>query len=416
MAPKRIANQLKPLDVNRLPVGMHLDGLGLYLQVTDGGRSWIFRFTSPVTGRVRDMGLGAVHTIALAKARQMATDARAQVLEGVDPIEAREASRAKAKLDAAKSITFEQAAEAYIASNEAAWSSPKQAPQWRASLQAYAYPLLKELPVHGIDTDLVTRVLRPIWNKKPETASRLRGRIERILGSAIALGQRSGPNPARLTDNLDTVLGKQANKKLRVKHHAALPYAEIGGFMELLKAQEGVGALALRFTILTAARTSEVTGLKWSELDLDEKIWTVPGARIKARREHRVPLTPEALAILEEMKTLKTGDNDFVFPGESKSGGLSNGVFLALLKRIDREDITAHGFRSTFRDWAAEQTNFANFIAEAALAHAIPDATEAAYRRGELLDKRRKLMEAWARYCSTPITKGQVVSLNRARR
>jgi integrase len=364
------------------------------------------------------MGLGSVKTISLATARDLTRAAREQVRRGVDPIDARGATRSQARLDAAKAITFKDAAEAYIESSAGAWSNAKQAPQWRASLETYAFPLLGPLPVQGIDTDLVSRVLRPIWLTKPETASRVRRRIERILGSAIALGQRPGPNPARLRDNLDTVLPTQPNRRTRVRNFPALPYVEIGAFMVALRGEDCVAGKALRFAILTAVRTSEVIGLEWPEIDFDAALWTIPAAKIKARREHRIPLAKDAIAILREMHKLRSDDTGHVFPGARAGSGLSTGALLMLLKRMDRSNVTTHGFRSTFRDFAAEMTSFPNIVAEAALAHSVSDATEAAYRRGDLLEKRKQLMDAWARYCAAPAAaaKGKVVSIGRGKK
>ncbi|HEY1244597.1 MAG TPA: integrase arm-type DNA-binding domain-containing protein [Hyphomicrobiaceae bacterium] len=380
----------------QLPAGMHGDGAGLYLQVTATGRSWIFRYQ--LDGRRREMGLGSLDNVGLAAARQAAQDARSVLAGGQDPIEARKASRAAQRSAEAQAVTFEEAAEAYIAANEAAWRNPKHRAQWRATLKAYAFPVLGKLAVGAIDTGLVLKVLEPIWQKKPETASRVRGRIETVLAAATARGQRTGPNPAQWRNHLDQLLPARS-KVRRVRHQPALPYPQVPALMKQLAGlnRQSVSVSALRFCILTAARTGEVIGMQWPEVDRKARLWTVPGERMKAGREHRVPLSPAAAAIVERMAKVRV--SAYVFPGWREKQPLSDMAMLECLRGL-RPGFTVHGFRSSFRDWAAERTSFPNIVAEAALAHVVADKTEAAYRRGELLDKRRKLMDAWARFCT----------------
>jgi integrase len=383
---------------------------GLYLQVSPAGtKSWVFRFK--LNGRAREMGLGPLGTLTLAKARESATECRRQVLEGIDPIEARKARRNQGRLDAAKAMTFDQCAEKYIESHRDDWSNPKHAAQWESTLNTYASPFFGSLLVKDIDTGLVMKALQPIWSTKNETASRVRGRIESVLSWATVRGYRAGDNPARWRGHLDHLLSKPS-KVQKVEHHPALPYDEMGAFMPLLRAETGVAALALEFLILTAARTGEVIGTTWGELDLDQKVWTVPAERMKAKREHRVPLSPAALKILATLEQMRT--NDFVFPGGKAGKPLSNMAMLALLKRMERSDLTAHGFRSTFRDWTAERTSYPREVAEAALAHTVGDKVEAAYRRGDLFEKRGRLMNEWAKHCERPkVAGGAVVPLAR---
>ncbi len=380
--------------------GMYADGGGLYLRVTpEGARNWVLRYM--LDRRPHWMGLGPLALYGLADARARALDARRKRHEGIDPIEARRAERARQRLDAAKAITFKQCAEAYIAAHRAGWRNDKHAAQWSATLAAYAYPVIGALPVQAVDTGLVLKVLEPIWTTKPETASRLRGRIESILDFAKVRGYRDGENPARWRGHLDKLL--PARSKVReIEHHAALPYAELPAFLAGLREQEGIAARALEFLILTAARTGEVIGARWNEIDLLDKVWTVPAARMKAHREHRVPLSPRALAILGEMQAARQGDADdaFVFPGRKPGTPLTNMAFLMLLRRMGRADLTAHGFRATFKTWASERTSFQNEIVEASLAHTIGGKVEQAYMRGDLFEKRRRLMQQWATFCT----------------
>lgn len=405
----RTTGRLKALRLDRLTKpGLHADGGGLYLQITSAAaRSWLYRFM--LDGKARAMGLGSFPDVALAEARERAAECRRLRASGIDPIEARDAERARARTDAAQSITFKESAERYINSHKAGWRNEKHAAQWTATLTTYAYPAFGGLPVQSIDTGLVLKALEPIWRTKTETATRVRGRIESVLDWATARGYRRGDNPARWRGHLDNLLPKRS-KVAAVEHHAALPYAEVGAFMVDLRQQPGVGAKALEFVILTAARTGEAIGAQWSEVDLDAALWTVPGDRMKAGREHRVPLSKPAVAILRAMRGKS---DDFVFPGGKRGRPLSNMAMAKVLERMGRGDLTVHGFRSSFRDWAAEQTNFPREIAEAALAHTLKDKVEAAYRRGDAIEKRKKLTAAWADYCARPATKATVTPIRR---
>jgi integrase len=389
-------NRLSAIEVRGLNRGgMYHDGGGLYLQVSGrGAKSWIYRFM--LDGRGREMGLGPLTTISLAEARKRAAECRKLRLDGIDPIETRREQRSRRRLDAARAMSFDKCAAAYIDAHKAGWRNPKHAKQWPSTLEAYASPVFGSLPVHTIDVGLVMKAIEPIWQSKPETASRLRGRIEAVLDWATVRGYRKGENPARWRGHLDKLL--PARSKIRkVEHHPALPYAEIAEFIEALRRQEGIAARALEFLILTAARTGEVIGSQWDEIDLQDKVWVIPGTRMKAGREHRVPLFGAAHSILARLREVR--ESDFVFPGGKKGKPLSDMAMLKLLKRMGRDDLTAHGFRSTFRDWAAECTNFPRDVVEMALAHTIESKVEAAYRRGDLFQKRRQLMEAWARFC-----------------
>ena len=410
----RTIGRLTALKVSKaVQPGMYGDGGGLYLRVTrDGTKNWVFRFM--LNGRPRWMGMGPLHTIGLAEARARAAECRRQRHDGIDPIDARRAERQQARLDAARTITFKECAERYIAAHRAGWRNEKHAAQWAATLATYADPVLGRLSVQAIDTGIVLKVLEPIWTAKPETASRLRGRIEAVLDWAKVRGYRGGENPARWRGHIDKLLPARS-KVRRVAHHAALLYAELQGFLVNLREQDSVAARALEFTILTAARTGETIGVRWSEFNIAGKVWTIPAARMKAGKEHRVPLSERVLAILSEMKppgdAEKIGEK-FVFPGGKAGKPLSNMAFLMLLRRMKRGDLTTHGFRSSFRDWAAERTNFASEVVEMALAHAVGDKVEAAYRRSDLFEKRRRLMDAWAEFCAeAPAETARVVSL-----
>lgn len=378
--------------------GWHGDGGGLYLQVSSfGTKSWIFRYT--LAGRTRPMGLGPVDTVSLAAARLEAERCRQLLREGVDPIEHRKAARAARLAEAAKRRTFRECAEGYIKAHSAGWRNAKHAQQWENTLKTYAYPVFGDLPIDAVDAGLVVEALEPIWTVKTETASRLRGRIERILDWASTRGYRSGENPARWRGHVQNLL-PAPSKVRKVKHHAALPYTEVAGFLADLRGQDGVAALGLEFLILTAARTQEVIGARWDQFDLDAREWAVPAEIMKSGKPHRAPLSAAALAVLESAP--KVERSGFVFPGgRAGRGPLSNMAFLELLRRMKRDDITVHGFRSTFKDWAAETTGYPNEVSEMALAHAVGDKVEAAYRRGDLFEKRRRLMDDWAGYCST---------------
>jgi integrase len=394
----RKIHRLKAIQVAKMSKpGLHPDGGGLYLQVSEAGaKSWLFRFL--LAGRARAMGLGSLNTVLLAEARDEAARCRKLLREKIDPIEARNASRGQTALEAAKSITFEQCARAYVEAHRAGWKNAKHAQQWENTLSTYAYPVFGSLPVAGVDTVLVMRCLEPIWNEKAETASRLRGRIESVLDWASVRGYRAGDNPARWRGHLAKLLPTRA-KVQSVEHHAALPYAEMPAFVAELRKQTGVAARALEFTILTGTRTGEVLGAEWGEINLDERVWTIPASRMKAGAEHRVPLCDRAIELLKELGPSSRG---YVFPGQRPRQPLSNMAMLMLLKRMEREDLTVHGFRSTFRDWAAEKTNTPREVCEIALAHTIGNKADAAYRRGDLFERRRALMAQWQRYCETP--------------
>jgi integrase len=374
--------------------GRHADGRGLYLNVSKtGSKSWVFVWRDH--GRHREMGLGPYPTIGLALARRKADEARLARLDGRDPI---------AEKRKARSVSFADTVKAFLASKSAAWSNEKHSAQWAMTLgEAYCSKLLP-MPVRDISTDDVLRVLKPIWQTKAETASRLRGRIERVLDFATVQGWRDGENPARWRGHLDAIL--PAPKKLARGHHAAMPYQDVPAFVHRLRALDAISASALEFGILTAARSGELLGAKWSEVDLEARTWAVPAERMKARREHVVPLSVAAMAILERFRDARTVEH--IFPGHKHGAGLSNGAFPALFKRMKVEGVTAHGFRSAFRDWAGDETSFSREVCEAALAHRVGDASEQAYRRGSALEKRRALMEAWASYCGG---EGKVVRL-----
>ena len=391
--------------------GMYADGAGLYLRITpEGARNWVLRYM--LDRKPHWMGLGPLSLYGLQEARGKALDARRKRHEGIDPIEARRAERARQRLDAAKAITFGEVAALYISAHRAGWRNDKHAAQWESTLKTHAAPIMS-LPVQAVDTALVVKVLELLWTTRPETASRLRGRIESVLDFAKVREFRDGENPARWRGHLAKLLPSRS-KVSDVKHHAALPFAELPAFLVALRAQEGIAARALEFAILTAARTGEVIGARWNEIDVLDKIWTVPAARMKARREHRVPLSPRSLAILGEMQGTRTSgaDDDFVFPGGKAGRPLSNMAFLMLLRRMGKRDLTAHGFRATFKTWASERTSFQNEIVEASLAHTIGGKVEQAYMRGDLFEKRRRLMEIWAVYCAAPKA-GKVVAFGR---
>jgi len=412
---RRTLHRLTAAAVPKKGPGLHHDGGGLYLQChwKHGGRSWLFRYT--MHGRTRYMGLGAFPEVSLAAAREAAGKCRRQIAAGIDPIEERRRQRTAAKLDAAKAMTFKAMAEGYIHAHKAGWKSAKHADQWQATLETYAYPVLGDLPVQEIDTALVTRALEPIWNEKPETAKRLRQRIEAVLDAATARGYRTGDNPARWRGHLDKLLPKRSRVQA-VKHFAAMPYADVPAFYIELGQHDAISAKALAFLILTAVRSGEVRGSKLRDVDFAEKVWTIPAERMKSGREHRVPLSPEAVALLRGLKHLDDAEGDtLLFP--SPRGLLLTDVAISKCLKVamKRPELTVHGFRSSFRDWAAEQTNFPRELAEAALAHVLSDKTEAAYQRGDILARRRRLMDAWARFCHLGgKASGKIVALHEA--
>lgn len=371
--------------------GKHGDGRGLFLLVKPtGARSWVLRYQ--LNGRRRDLGLGAFPEVTLANAREKALDARRLIADGRDPL----SERRKTKF-----LTFEDAASALIDSKRSGWKSDKHAAQWSSTLNTYAKPKLGALDVKSIETVDVIGVLKPIWNKTPETASRLRQRIEAVLDYATAIGVRTGDNPARWRGHLDHLLPKPS-KVRAVKHHGAMAYGDVPAFMASLAQREGVSARALTFTILTAARSGETRNMRWAEIDLDNRMWIIPAERMKAAKEHRVPLSDTVLALLGD----KGADNDLIFASDAKTNKpvpatgkpISDMSMSAVLRRMKLDGITVHGFRSCFRDWAGETTAFPREVIEAALAHQLKDKAEAAYARGDLLDKRRELMGAWANF------------------
>jgi len=403
----RKAAELGALEVGRLAKpGLHFVGgvAGLALQVTAGGtRSWILRVL--IGGKRRDMGLGGFPDVTLAGAREAARAARAKIKEGVDPIADMNARRSALYAARAASMTFSEAAAAYIAVKEHEWKNAKHGDQWRNTLKEYAYPVIGSVFVRDVEQSHVMRVLEPIWLTKTETAKRLRGRIERVLDWSRVRGYRSGENPARWRGHLDTLLQSPGKVQKRA-HFPALPFDELGAFMAALRQQEGMGARALEFAILTAARSGEVRGAAWNEIDLADASWTIPAGRMKMKREHRAALNDAAVALLESLP--RTGD--LIFPN-TKGNMLSDMTLTAVLRRMGRSDITAHGFRSTFRDWCSERTNYPRDVAEMALAHAIGDKVEAAYRRGDLFEKRRRMMKEWGKFSAKVQTPGTVIPI-----
>ena len=398
----RQLNRLNPRSATApLPPGRHADGGGLYLFVgKTGKRSWVFLYRK--NGRLREMGLGSASAVTLAKARLKAAAAREMLADGLSPLEA--------KREAEAVPTFGDLADKLVSDLGGQWRNEKHRAQWKSSLLNDAAPL-RPIRVDRITTDDVVATLKPIWTTKPETASRLRGRIERVLDAAKAKGHRKGENPAAWRGQLEHLLAKR--QRLTRGHHAALRFDAVPEFIGKLRAREATAALALEFLILTAARSGEVRGATWTELDLEAKVWTVPAARMKAGREHRVPLSARALEILAAVQPLANGRADAVVFPATTGKPLSDAAFSALLKRMGVDgEYTPHGFRSSFRDWAGEVSNFPREVAEQALAHVVGDATERAYRRGDALAKRRKLMEAWAGYCE-PGRSATVVPMGR---
>lgn len=405
----RLINKLSALAVTKkTKPGYYGDGAGLWLQVSQyESKSWIFRFT--LAGKQREMGLGALHTVNLSEARAKAKQARLLLLEGKDPLEVRRADKLADALERAKTVTFDQCASAYIATHRSGWKNAKHANQWENTLFTYATPVIGALPVADIDTALVVKVLSPIWQSKTETASRLRGRIESILDWATVSMYRRGDNPARWRGHLENLLA-DPGRVARIVHHPALPWQETGAFMAALSKQAGIAARAAEFAILTATRSGEVRGATWSEIDLAAELWVIPAERMKAGREHRVPLSSAALTLLNAMPRF----GELIFPGRQDDKPLSDMSMTTVLRRMNRSDITIHGFRSTFRDWCSESVAnaFPREVCEHALAHSLPDKVEAAYRRGDLIEKRTLLMQAWADYCMTIPTVATISSIS----
>jgi len=400
-------NQLTAVKVQKIEEpGYHADGGGLWLQVTQaGGKSWIFTYS--LRGRAREMGLGSSSRTSLAEARAARDECNRLLRDHIDPIEDRKRKRAEVALTDAKSITFAQAAAAYLAAHRAGLKSAKHAKQWVTTIATYAEPRLGKLNVADIDIGLIRQVLEPIWTTKPETAGRVRGRVEAILDWARVSGFCAGENPARWRGNLDKLLPK-LSKVRKVKHHAAMPYDALPAFMAKLRQQKGSSARALAFTILTASRTGEVLAARPSEIA--DGVWTVPGERMKGGQTHRVPLSKRASEIASG------GSGSYLFPSHHPDKPLSHMTMLMLLKYMGHDDYTVHGFRSAFKDWCRDRTRFDNYVVEAALSHTFGDRVEQAYARSDVLEKRRELMNAWAKFCATPPAKGtgKVVPLRSA--
>ena len=404
----RKTNRLTAMEVAKLEnPGYYCDGAGLYLQVSkSGSKSWIMRYT--LARKPCEMGLGSVLTFTLSEARQRAAVQRKLLADGIDPLATKRSNLLAKRMADASIITFDKAAASFIEANSPAWRNAKHGDQWRNTLATYASPVIGELPVSKIETAHVLRILSLIWTTKTETATRVRGRIEKILDWAKVQGYRSGDNPAAWRGHLSEVL-PTPSKVADAGHHAALPWIEMGAFMKTLRAAQGAGARAMELIILTATRTSEVLNAKWTEFDLEAALWTIPKERMKGFREHRVPLSVAALDVLEKAKAESIG-SEYVFAG-SKLAALSNMTCLATLKRMGRADLTVHGFRSTFRDWVSESTSYPRDVAEMALAHAIEDKSEAAYRRGDLIEKRLALMSDWAAHCAVIRVSGDVMAI-----
>jgi integrase len=396
---RRIAKLTKP--------GRYLDGHGLYLQVGHtGARSWLLRYVQ--AGNERWLGLGPLHTFTLDEARQRAVRARQQIHDGIDPIALKRAARDTQALERAKALTFEQATKQYFDQHSPKWSNARHREQFVSMMQAYAYPVIGKLPVATIDTGLILQVIEPIWTTKNQTAIRLRGRIESVLDWATVRGYRTGENPARWKGHLAEVLPASSHIA-KVKHFTALPYTQAPAFVAQLATLQGIGPKALEFLILTAGRTDEVLSARWSEINLDEALWTIPPERMKEGAIHRVPLTERAIEILRALPR----EGDLVFLSSKPGRPMGKMTFLKLIKAMGYDDITTHGFRSCFRDFAGDMTSFPREVAEAALAHKIGDASEQAYRRGDALAKRRRLMQAWADFIATPQRSASVTPIGR---
>ena len=379
---------------------------GLHLIVTPSGTQ-NFQLRFYLHGVERWHGLGSAADFSLKEARERARNARQLLADGVDPIAAKKKAKVDAAREAAKALTFEQAALAWYKQHEAKWKNAKHSAQFLSSLKAYAFPKIGRLSVTDVDTGQVLRCVEPIWLTKTETANRVRGRIENVLDWATVRGYREGDNPARWKGHLSEVL-PLPDKISTPKHHAAMAYAQVPTFMGELAGRQGVAPRALALTVLTAARTAEVIGATWDEIDFAAKTWTIPAGRMKGGKEHKVPLAEPVIELLRALP--RERDNPFVFIGQQSGGGLSNMAMLSLLRRMGRDDVTVHGMRSAFRDWAAERTSYPNHIVEMALAHVV-GGVEGAYRRGDLLDKRRRLMAEWARYCYSKPATGEVVPI-----
>lgn len=421
----RKAKELSALEVSRLKeAGLYFVGgvPGLILQVTGpDAKSWILR--AMVGGKRRDIGLGGFPAVTLAGAKDAARVIREKIAAGIDPVEERLAARSALAASRASALSFQEAAEKFMAANEAGWSNPKHRAQWSATLTTYAFPSIGKLRVSDIETQHIVGILETLWTTKTETASRVRGRMESVLDYAKVRGYRQGENPARWKGHLDHILPAR-NKVQKVKHHSALDYRLAGVFMADLKKSDGLGARALEFAILTATRSGEVRGATWAEIDEKAGVWIIPEGRMKAAREHRVPLSPAALELLKALPRI--AGTSLIFPS-TKSTPLSDMTLSAAIRRMDESKfktdakgwrdsagqiVTVHGFRSTFRDWAGETTAYPREVIEHALAHQLADKAEAAYQRGDLLEKRRRLMADWAKHCANNVTVADVKPIN----
>ena len=419
--PKKLTKALTPLQVKNAKPGRHTDGEGLHLLVKkSGARSWVYRFM--LNGKARDVGLSqcpeaievlqktGAKELTLSQARDVAAIYRMKVKAGIDPLAARQDAAAMAEADKkarlAASVTFRAIAETHIATKEGSWRNPKHRQQWRNTLDTYAFPIIGDMAVGDVETSHVLAILESIWKEKPETASRVRGRIEAILDAAKVRGYRHGENPARWRGHLAQILPARA--RLTRGHHKAAPYDAVPDIMMAMQKRKAVAALALQFTILTAGRTGEVLGASWAEFDLSKAVWTVPANRMKAGKEHRVPLSIRAMEVLRQTQQL---NSEWVFPG-ARDGQMS-GMAMSMLLRRMKVDATVHGFRSSFRDWAAECTGYPHEVCEMALAHTIGNKAEAAYRRGDLFEKRRRLMTDWAAFCVGQDTSSVIVPLRK---
>lgn len=404
----KVAKELSATEVRRLKPGLHAVGgaAGLLMNVkSSGARSWILR--TKVGDRRRDYGLGGFPSVTLQGAREKAREWREQIEKGIDPAEARKAAKDALRSAHAKRLTFDQAAQRFLASKAREFRNAKHTAQWQSTLEAYASPIIGKLPVDAVELAHIVKILEPIWEEKTETATRLRGRIESVLAWATVSGFRQGDNPARWRGNLDAILPKPSKLK-KVQHHRAIPWQEAGAFVHSLRQRDGIAARALEFLILTAARSGEVRGATWDEIDMEAKTWMIPKERMKAQKEHTVPLCADAVKLLKALPRIE--GSPYVFPAP-RGGALSDMTLAAVMKRMN-VDATPHGFRSTFRDWCAEHTNYPREVAEKALAHQIPNPVERAYRRGDLMVKRARLMNEWSRFLNTLEAGGKVVSIN----
>jgi len=398
--------------IEKLPPGKHPDGDGLYCLVTlTGGRSWALRYQRQ--GRERWHGLGPCHTFKPEEARQRARKAKQLLFDGIDPIDARKEQRTARALEAAKTITFADAAKQYFDQHQDSWSSVKHAHQFWRSLEQYAFPVVGKLPVASIDTGLILKIIEPIWKDQYQTASRVRGRVASVLDWATVRGYRAGDNPARWRGHLSEALPAKGDFT-KVEHHAALPYADVPAFVTQLSLHQGIPPRAMEFLILAAARTSEVLSARWSEFDFGKRIWTIPPDRMKARKEHRVPLSDRMIKILKALPR-EAGADGIIFISSKAGAPLAKNTLSKLVSKMMGIDTTVHGFRSSFRTWAAESTAFPREVIEAALAHATGNAVELAYQRSDVLEKRRQLMEKWSAFVATPRRKtGTVTPIRKA--